>query len=99
MANSFTFSPAGPSVLVGVTAVQVPCTAGSGVTGFSFRVRCLVAAYLTWGSTSGVTAVGGPGVNTLGMAAGGVETFAFPAASWFIANVAAAFEISPGDGM
>lgn len=100
MSLTSTFTPQGPTVLVGVTAVQIPNNITPSQFGSTtYRVRCLVTAYLTWGQASTVAAVGGPGTNTLGMTAGGVETFILPGQNYFIANVAAAFEMTPGEGM
>jgi hypothetical protein len=96
MSDVAAFEPQGATVLIGVSALQVP---SSNISQRSCRVRCLVSAYLTWGATSGVAAVGGPGANTIGMTAGTVESFIFPANSFFISNVAASFEISPGEGL
>ena len=97
MSLTSTFQPLGATVLIGTGALQVPI-GSSGGSATVYRVRCLVTAYITWGNGL-VAAVGGPGVNTLGMTAGGIETFTFPAQSFFISNVAASFEMTPGDGM
>ena len=102
------FTPYGSvgTVLVGVSAVQVLAATGGGAgsSGQSFRVRCLVTAYLTWGTGSGVTAVGAPSAgtpsaNTIGMSAGQVEVFSFPPLAYFISTVAASFEITCGEGV
>lgn len=95
------FKPLTPTSLVGVSAVQVAPDAQNG--GTTFRVRCLVSAYLSWGFKSTITALGAPAAgvavaNTVGMTAGTVETFEIPTAAWFISNVAAAFEITNGQG-
>lgn len=94
------FQPLGPTVLVGVTALQVPGASAAG----SFRVRCLVTAYLTWGTQSTVTAAGAPVAGTpspatVGMTAGNVEKITLPGNSYFISSVAASFEITPGEGI
>lgn len=97
MALNSTFQPQGPTVLIGVSALQVPIGTTGGGGAVTYRVRCLITAYLTWGNAS-VAAVGGPGANTLGMTAGGIETFTFPAQCFFISNVGASFEVTPGEG-
>lgn len=101
MANNSAFGPNGPTVLVGVSAVQVQAT--QNVVVQSYRVRCLVTGYLTWGPTNSVTSVGAPAAgvpsaNTLGMTAGNVESFCLPN-GWFIASGAGAFELTPGEGV
>lgn len=103
MANDSAFSPGGPTVLVGATAVQIPL-AGSINNVQSYRVRCLVAAYLTWGpstvTAAGAPTAGVPSANTIGMAAGAVEKLSLPDGNtWFIASAAAAFEVTPGEGI
>jgi len=101
MSIDTTFHPITQTVLVGTTAVQVaPDTQLDATT---FRVRCLAAAYLTWGPT-GVTAKGAPAAgvpvfNTLGMSVvGSVMYIEVPSNSFFISNVAASFEITGGKG-
>lgn len=104
MSMDTTFRPMGNTVLVGTAAVAaVNKESAMGVS--SFRVRCLVAAYLTWGPTAAVTAAGAPtagnaGVaNTLGMPAGGNAMYIeVPPGSFFISSVAASFEVTPGAG-
>jgi hypothetical protein len=100
MSLTSTFMPSGPTVLVGASAVQANATSGSAV---NYRVRCLVSAYLTWGgagiSAAGAPSAGSPVTNTIGMTAGGIETFTFPANSSFISSVAASFEVTPGEGL
>lgn len=100
MSIDTTFRPLGPTQLVGVTPLQA-ADLSSGCS--TFRVRCLVAGYLSWGSSSAVTAKGAPAAgspvaDTLGMAAGAVAYLELPYNSWFISNVAAAFEVTPGQG-
>lgn len=102
MSIDTTFHPITATYLVGTSALQVaPDTQQDNNT---FRVKCLVAAYLTWGNKSSITAAGAPtaGVpvmNTLGMATvGSVMYIEVPANSWFISSVAAAFEITGGKG-
>jgi hypothetical protein len=96
------FKPAAPLTLVGVTAVQpAPGDAGRGI--YTFRVRCLVTGYFTWGRTAAVVSAGAPAAgvpspNTIGMTVGGVEVFEIPGDSFFIASSAAAFEILGGSG-
>lgn len=102
-----TFQVWGPSVLVGTTVVQVQSTNGSPPTGY--RVRCLVTGYFSWANSSGPTppaiptptapTAGVPSYNTIGMTAGGIETFELPPNAYFLSNNAAGFEITPGQGM
>ena len=94
------FTPTGPTVLVGTSAVQVTPTGAGNVT---YRVRNINALleYLTWGATSSITSQGAPSSGTpsaatIGMNTGGVEYFTLPAGSYFIASAAASFEITPG---
>lgn len=101
MSIDTTFHPITQTVLVGAAAVQV--ATDTQLDANTFRVRCLVAAYLTWGNNSSITAKGAPAagvpvMNTIGMAAGGVMYVEVPANSFFIASAAAAFEITGGKG-
>jgi hypothetical protein len=96
------FKPAAPLTLVGVTAVQ-PCPGQNGTGIYTFHVRCLATAYLTWGRNAAVVAAGAPAAgvpspNTVGMTIGGVETFEIPGDSFFISTVAASFELIGGSG-
>jgi hypothetical protein len=100
MSIDTTFHPITQTILVGTSAVQVSTDTQLDAT--TFRVRCLVAAYLTWGGP-GVTAKGPPAAgvpvfNTIGLAVGGVAYIEVPANSFFISNVAASFEITGGKG-
>ena len=100
MSVDTTFTPLTPTFLVGVSQIQVaPKDLGSAVS--TYRVRCLTAAYLTWGPT-GVTALGAPGAggtpNTIGLATGGVIYLQVPPGVFFISSVAASFEITGGQG-
>jgi hypothetical protein len=104
MSEISAFNPQGSTVLVGTSAVQVPGASSPGGSSGGFRVRCLISGYLTWGQTSGVTAAGAPSggspvAATVGMSAGATETFKLPPQSYFISNVAASFEITPGEGV
>lgn len=102
MSIDTTFHPITQTVLVGVTAVQV--ATDTQLDANTFRVKCLAAAYLTWGNAAAITAKGAPAAgvpvfNTLGMATiGSVMYIEVPANSWFISNVAASFEITGGKG-
>ena len=109
MANDSTLTPKGPTVLVGTTVVQVNA-ANPNEYSVSYRVRCLVTAYLAWSTNNDVTpgapvitatapSAGTSQPNTLGMTAGAVETFTLPPNAWFVSSVAAAFEVSPGEGV
>jgi predicted branched-subunit amino acid permease len=97
-----TFHPITPTILVGVTAVQAAVDTQQDNT--TFRVRCLVAAYLTWGNKSTITALGAPAAgvpsaNTLGMSVVGSAMYIeVPANSFFISSIAASFEITGGKG-
>lgn len=97
-----TFMPLGPTTLVGVTPLLL-VPKGTGAAGTSVRVRCLVTGYFSWGNTSSVAApvtpvAGTPSINTIGMTAGGIETFELSAMSWFVSSNAAGFEMTPGQG-
>lgn len=108
MADSSPFLPYDQTYLVGVAVVACVPKAGSAPsspapgTVYSYRVRCLVTAYFTMGG-SGVASVGAPTAGvpsayTVGMNAGGIETIRSPF-QYFIASVAAAFEVTPGEGL
>lgn len=109
--NDSTFTPAGPTVLVGTTLVQVDPPSSNPTQRTSFRVRCLVAGYFTYTpalasnvaptspTTSTAPSAGSPQANTIGMAAGNTETFTLPQNCWMVASAAAAFEVTPGEGI
>jgi len=77
----------------------------------SYRIRCLVAGYLTWSpvlaanatptmtSAAPTLAPGGQAVNTMGYAAGHIEVLTLPQNAWFISSVASGFEIYVGEGL
>lgn len=95
-----TFVPQGQTYLIGVSAVNI----SQGANLVVYRVRCLATAYLTWGTTSGVTAAGAPAggtpvTNTIGMSTGGIETFTLPPNAWLISTLAASFEVTAGEGI
>jgi len=102
MSVDSTFKPMTATYLVTTAAVNIPEAFGAGIS--TFRVKCLAAAYITWGPTSSVTAKGAPAagvpvVNTLGMATiGSVMYIEVPANSFFISSVATAFEVTGGEG-
>lgn len=102
MSIDTTFHPITQTILVGVTAVQV--ATDTQLDANTFRVKCLAAAYLTWGNNGNITAKGAPAagvpvMNTLGMATiGSVMYIEVPANSFFISSVAASFEITGGKG-
>lgn len=102
MSIDTTFHPITQTVLVGAAAVQV--ATDTQLDANTFRVVCKVAAYLTWGNSSAITAKGAPIAgtpvfNTLGMpTVGSVMYIEVPANSFFIASAAAAFEITGGKG-
>lgn len=106
-----TFTPAGPTVLVGTVLVQVDPPGNNTVQRTSYRVRCLATGYLSWtpmiaanATSTAITASTAPAnlvpsANTIGMAGGTVETFTLPQNAWFISSVAAGFEVTPGEGL
>lgn len=107
--NNSAFAPFGPSYLVGTSAVQVLSTNNAGCT--SYRVRSMLSTtqYISWapagvpGSTPTIT-VTAPGATpsayTLGILPGTVEVFGnLPPNGWFKADAAAAFELTPGEGL
>ena len=100
MSIDTTFRPLGPTSLVGVAAVASGAHLSSGCS--TFRVRCLVAAYLSWGNASVgapvAPAAGVPSANTLGFNAGDVAYVELPYNVFFISSVAASFEVTPGQG-
>ena len=109
MAYDSTFTPKGPTYLIGISAVQANASNPSEAS-TSYRVRCLATAYLEWVTNNDVGApppvltvtapsAGVPQTNTMGMTIGGVETFTLPPNAWFQSSVAAAFEITPGEGV
>lgn len=104
MSIDTTFQPKTLTYLITTAALQIPEAGQVGAT--TFRVRLIVAgpAYLSWGSSSSVTAKGAPAAgtpvaNTLGMSGlGTVMYIEVPPNSFFISNVATAFEITGGQG-
>lgn len=113
MSKDSPFSPelGGNTVLVGVTPVQVMSGASSQnqVQNTSYRIRCLVAGYLAWNPqvtgnalpvfSATAPAAGVPSVNTIGMSVGQTEVLDLGNNVWFLSSVAAAFEISAGEGV
>ena len=102
MSVDTTFKPIGATTLVGATALQLVDTEAS-AGDCTFRVRCLVTGYLTWGpsgvTSKGAPVAGTPSVNTIGMTAGGNAAYIeVPAASFFVSSNAAGFEVTPGSG-
>ena len=107
--NNSAFAPFGPTYLVGTSAVQVLSTNNNGST--SYRVRSLLATtqYLSWAPAGVANAaptitVAAPGASpsayTLGITSGTVEVFGnLPPNGFFKADAAAAFEITPGEGL
>jgi len=110
--NNGPFTPFGPTVLVGTSEVQVSSTTrNTGPT--SYRVRNLLstAQYFSWAPAAPLGAAapsitvtaptaGVPSANTIGMNGNGVEVFGgLPPNAYFKANAAAAFEITPGEGL
>ena len=111
MAYNSSFSPFGPTVLVGTSSVQVKSTNNDNPTSYRIRNLSTSTQYFKWAaplpSDAAVTvpaivlpADGIPSVNTMGMLPSSVETFSgLPANAWFLANAVGAFEITPGEGM
>lgn len=107
MAYDATFTPKGPTILV-TTSVQQALPTQDADRATSYRVRCLVAGYLTWATpeisttpptiTAAAPTAAVPAVNTIGMLAGGVETFTLPQNAYFKSSVANGFEVTPGEG-
>ena len=101
------FSPTGPTYLVGTSVVQVTST-GNNTT---YRVRALLTTsqYFTYAAPSGPTTpsitvtaptAGVPSTFTVGLLPSTVEVFGgLPPNAWFKADAAAAFEITPGEGL
>lgn len=101
-----TFTPKGPTYLVGTATVQ--CSSAVGEQCTSYRIRCLASGYLAWAASQTTTAPvltatapanGVPSTNTIGMTIGGVETLSLPQNAWFESSVAAGFEVTPGEGV
>ena len=95
------FAPGGPSYLIGVTATQIPSPAGQ-----SYRIVNILAAvhYIAWGPTNGVTVTapvaGTPQPNMIGLLPNTERTITVPGGNLFwIADIAAAFLVTPGDGL
>ena len=107
--NNSAFAPFGPTYLIGTTAVQVLSTNNNGSTSYRVRALLTTAQYLSWAPagvanaapTITVTAPGAsPSPYTLGITAGTVEVFGnLPPNGFFKADIAAAFEITPGEGL
>lgn len=105
MSVDTTFKPISPTVPFGTTGGAVALVdkgAYLGVT--TFRIRCVTAGYIAWGSTaslaapSATPAVGVQLVNTLGFATGQTGYFEIPAASFFRGDGTGVFEVTPGSG-
>ena len=111
MAYNSSFSPFGPTVLVGTSSVQVKTTNNDNPTSYRVRNLSTSAQYFKWAAPlpndAAVTvpaivapADGVPSTRTIGMLPSSVETFSgLPANAWFLASAAGAFEITPGEGM
>lgn len=102
------FRASGPTVLVGVTAVQVSSV--NSVNPSSYRIRNItnLTAYIGWASPNVSTTppvisttapvAGTPSSNLISMSGGSVEVLTFPQNAYFQSSVAAGFEITPGEG-
>ena len=110
MAFTSAFSPFGSTVLVGTTAVQVSTSNNTDPTNYRVKNMLSTTQYFTFKApqpnnatqTITVTApiAGTPSAQTIGMLPYSVEIFGgLPANSWFKADAAAAFEITPGEGL
>lgn len=113
MSVDTTFKPTGPTILVGVTPVQIQVGGNQGSIGDAVYVRCLAAAassaYFFYGPSAaslaslptvpptGATAALSAS-NALGMFGQTVKVFAIPSNSFVVASAAAAFEMTPGQG-
>lgn len=108
MATDTAFYPKGPTYLVGTSPVQ--CNASPTESSVSaYRICNLLSTrqYLTWAASQANTpsigalapSAGTPSSNTIGIAGLATETFILPPNAWFEANAAAAFEITPGEGV
>ena len=107
--NNSAFAPFGPTYLIGTTAVQVLSTNNNGSTSYRVRALLTTAQYLSWAPagvanaapTITVTAPGAsPSPYPLGITPGTVEVFGnLPPNGFFKADIAAAFEITPGEGL
>lgn len=102
MSVDTTFKPIGKTVVVGPTGGAVQPNDSSASAGIiTFRIRCTVAGYLTWGGQAVAAAVapalGTPQSSTLGFAIG-VAYIDAPAASFFRGDGTSAFEITGGTG-
>ena len=98
------FKPIGSTTLVGVTPVQLNSQGNNSGGMVSVRIRNLLgtAQYFSWGTSASVSVTvptaGVPSPNTIGMLQTSVETFELPPNAWVVANAAAAFEMTPGQG-
>lgn len=95
------FAAGGPTYLIGVTATQILPVAGQ-----SYRIVNLLATvhYIAWGPTNAVTVAaptaGNPQANTLALGPNAERTITMPnPGSFWIADIAAAFAVTPGDGV
>ena len=101
------FTPKGPTVLVGVNAVQVPTSDGTAATSYRVRNILSTAQYLTWypktntppNITATAPTASTPAPFTMGFAGSSTETVVFPANCWLKADTVAAFEVTPGEGV
>lgn len=99
------FQPKLPTVLVGTAGIQIipPGTGPAGM--MTFRTVNLIASisYLGYGPTAAqavanAAAPGAAGAYTIAMLPSSVETFEFQSTMFFAANIAAAFNMTPGQG-
>ena len=111
MANYSSFSPFGPTYLVGTSPVKVSANNNENPTAYRIRNLLNTQQYLSWvpssnpfGGTPTITVTaptaGNPSDNTMGFLPLSVEIIGtLPANAWFQAGTAAAFEITPGEGL
>lgn len=106
-----TFSPTGATVTVDTTARLVASRNGGAIVASAVRIvnTGTAYAYISWAQpksdgtapTITVTApvAGTPSDFTLGMPAGGVETFSLTGGAFFKASAGGTFEVTPGEGL
>lgn len=104
MSIDTTFKPIGKTVTVGPTGGAVaPNDQGAYLGVITFRVRVMVAGYLTWGPSGVAAAVapalGAPQTATLGFTTvGSIGYIEVPANSFFRGDGTSSFEVTGGTG-
>ena len=107
--NNGAFTPFGPTYLIGTSEVQVLPSDNNSPTAVRIRNLKATTQYISWkpalptgGSVSiTVTAptAGVPSVNTISLLPNSVEVIGISGIAWFKADAAAAFEVTPGEGL